>query len=196
MIPFSPKQAQRAAGIAARRALAPAARAAANAAICACAAQQEAFRRARTLLAYTSFGGEADLSVLLEQAVRLGKTVAYPVCGENFSLVAAVPAPVDGWETGRYGIRTPVPARARLLAPEELDLVLVPCTAFDAQCRRVGMGKGYYDRFLPRCIHAAKIGIAFEAQRVEAASVEPTDWRLDLVITEGGIYHGTDENEL
>ena len=196
MIPFGSKQTQRAAGIAARRALPPAARAAANAAICARVSQQEAFCRARILLAYASFGSEADLSALLEQAVRLGKTVAYPVCGENFSLIAAVPAPVDGWETGRYGIRTPILGRARLLTPEELDLVLVPCTAFDAHCRRVGMGKGYYDRFLPRCIHAAKAGVAFEAQRVEAAAVEPTDWRLDLVITEGGIYHGTDENEL
>ena len=27
------------------------------------------------------------------------------------------------------------------------------------------MGKGYYDRYLPRCKNAVKIGIAFEAQR-------------------------------
>ena len=100
-------------------------------------AQLRCFREAQTLLAYAAFGGEADLSALLAEAERLGKTVAYPVCGEGFTLTAAVPEP-DGWEAGAYGIRTPILTKSRLLAPEELDLVLVPCTAFDAAC---GWGK-------------------------------------------------------
>ena len=76
------------------------------------------------------------------------------------------------------------------LAPylDQLDLVLVPCTAFDADCFRVGMGKGYYDRYLPRCKNAVKIGIAFEAQRVEHAAVDEHDQRLDAYVTERGIY--------
>ena len=81
---------------------------------------------------------------------RKAKTLAYPVCGEAYSLTAAVPGP-DGWEMGQYGIRTPILSRSEILLPEALDLVLVPCTAFDADCFRVGMGKGYYDRYLPRC---------------------------------------------
>lgn len=127
------KSAQRKAGIAARRALSEADRAAANAALCRRIAQLRCFREAQTLLAYAAFGGEADLSALLAEAERLGKTVAYPVCGEGFTLTAAVPEP-GGWETGAYGIRTPILTKSRLLAPEELDLVLVPCTAFDAAC--------------------------------------------------------------
>ena len=50
------------------------------------------------------------------------------------------------------------------------------------------MGKGYYDRFLPRCTHAGKIGIAFEAQRVTRAAVDGHDQRLDAYVTERGIY--------
>ena len=82
------------------------------------------------------------------KAQAQGKTLAYPVCGEAYSLTAAVPGP-DGWEMGQYGIRTPILSRSEILLPEALDLVLVPCTAFDADCFRVGMGKGYYDRYLP-----------------------------------------------
>ena len=89
---------------------------------------------------------------------------------------------------GQYGIRTPILSRSEILLPEALDLVLVPCTAFDADCFRVGMGKGYYDRFLPRCTHAEKIGIAFEAQRVAHAAVDGHDQRLDAYVTERGIY--------
>ena len=189
------KAAQRKAGIAARRALSAAARSAADAALCRRIAALNCFQNARTLLAYAAFGGEADLSALLAEAVRQGKTVAYPICGAGFTLTAAVPGP-DGWEVGTYGIRTPIPERAQLLPPEALDLVLVPCTAFDAACRRVGMGKGYYDRYLPRCRNAVLLGTAFEAQRVEQAAVDAHDQRLDGFVTEEGIYRGTDEFEL
>ena len=121
--------------------------------------------------------------------------MAYPVCGENFTLTAAVPGP-DGWEMGAYGIRTPVLERAALIRPEALDLVLVPCTAFDAACRRVGMGKGYYDRYLPRCRNAVALGVAFEAQRVDKAAVDVYDEKLDGFVTEGGLYFGSDTTEL
>ena len=85
-------------------------------------------------------------------------------------------------------IKPGTPAEA--LAPwlEQLDLVLVPCTAFDADCYRVGMGKGYYDRYLPRCTRAVKIGIALEVQRVPRAAVDAHDQRLDAYVTERGIY--------
>ena len=189
------KAAPRRAGIAARRALPAEARASANATLCARVASLRCFQQARRILFYAAFGGEADLAALAEETARLGKTAAYPVCGEGFSLAAAVPEP-DGWETGAYGIRTPVLSRAKLLRPDELDLVLVPCTAFDAGCRRVGMGKGYYDRYLPRCTRAVRLGVAFESQRVEQAATDAFDQELDGFVTEGGIYHGSDTTEL
>ena len=190
------KNLQRRAGIAARRALPDAARGAANAALCAHLAALSAFARAKTLLVYAAFGGEADLAALIRQAEQAGKTVAYPICGAGFALTAAAPGP-DGWEIGAYGIRTPIASRARILRPEELDLVLVPCTAFDAACRRVGMGKGYYDRYLPRCQNAVTIGVAFDCQRVEHAASGTLDAVLDAFATEKGVYcHGTDPTTL
>ena len=89
----------------------------------------------------------------------------------------------DEKRTGRVTIPTDLDA-----VPETLDLILVPCTAFDEACRRVGMGKGYYDRYLPRCTGAAVYGVAYEVQKVEAAAAGPLDIRLDGVITERGIY--------
>ena len=61
----------------------------------------------------------------MEKAQAQGKTLAYPVCGEAYSLTAAVPGP-DGWEMGQYGIRTPILSRSEILLPEALNLVLVP----------------------------------------------------------------------
>jgi len=190
------KQAQRAAGKAARKALSPARRAEASACICAQLAVLPEFWAAGRILLYAAFWAEVDLAALAEEAARQGKQIAYPVCGEDFSLTAALPAQNGGWEVGAYGIRTPILSRAEVLPPEALDLVLVPCTAFDAACRRVGMGKGYYDRYLPRCANAVRLGIAFEAQRVPCAAAEEHDLRLDGFITEGGIYRGTDKFKL
>ena len=189
------KQAQRAAGRAARKALDAPQRAAANAALCRRVLELDAYRAAHTLLLYAAFGGEADLAAVAAEAVRQGKTVAYPVCGEGFTLIAAVPG-ADSWAVGQYGIRAPVLERSALLQPEQLDLVLVPCTAFDADCRRVGMGKGYYDRYLPRCRNAVALGVAFEAQRVPEAAADEQDWQLDGFVTERKVYRGTDEFEL
>ena len=160
------KQAQRTSGKAARRALSPEQRAAANAALCARLWQLDAVQNAQTILLYAAFGGEAGLAGFAAEAARRGKVLAYPVC-------------------------TPVLERSVLLEPEQLDLVLVPCTAFDADCFRVGMGKGYYDRYLPRCTKAAKIGIALEVQRVAHAAVDEHDQRLDAFVTERGLYTWT-----
>ena len=187
------KAAQRKAGIAARRALSDTERTRSNAALCARIMALDCFKKAENILLYAAFGGEADLSTLAAEAARQGKTLAYPVRG--FSLTAAVPGP-DGWEVGAYGIRTPILSRSEILRPDQLDLVLVPCTAFDAVCHRVGMGKGYYDRYLPRCTRAVKLGVAFEAQRVDAAAVDAHDEKLDGFVTEGGLYFGFDTTEL
>ena len=116
------KQTQRKAGRAARKALGPEERKAANAALCAFLWQLAAVQNAQTILLYAAFGSEADLSALAEKVQAQGKTLAYPVCGEAYSLTAAVPGP-DGWEMGQYGIRTPILSRSEILLPEALDLV-------------------------------------------------------------------------
>ena len=87
------KQTQRKAGRAARKALGPEERKAANAALCAFLWQLAAVQNAQTILLYAAFGSEADLSALVEKAQAQGKTLAYPVCGEAYSLTAAVPGP-------------------------------------------------------------------------------------------------------
>ncbi len=177
------KAAQRKAGIAARRALSDTERTSSNAALCACIAALDCFKKAENILLYAAFGGEADLSTLAVEAARQGKTLAYPVCGEGFSLTAAVPGP-DGWEVGTYGIRTPILSRSAVLPPDKLDLVLVPCTAFDAVCHRVGMGKAIMTATSPAA-PGCEIGVAFEASGWIHAAVDAYDEKLDGFVNRG-----------
>ena len=71
---------------------------------------------------------------------------------------------------------------------ETLDLILVPGVVFDPKGQRLGMGKGYYDRFLPRYPQALKIGLAYEEQMVEKLPVSSYDVPVDLVITDQHVY--------
>ncbi|MCI2047703.1 MAG: 5-formyltetrahydrofolate cyclo-ligase [Faecalibacterium sp.] len=191
------KAAQRRAGKAARRALTPQQRATASAVICAALAEQPAFVCAGTIFVYRALPEEADCAALCRAAAARGCRVAYPYCPQPGRMEAYQPiilpepestAAGTAWQPDCYGILSPVPAVSTPILPAEIDLVLVPLTAFDAQGGRVGMGGGLYDRFLPLCRHAVKIGVAFDMQKVPLAACGPWDAPLDMVVTEAAIY--------
>lgn len=64
---------------------------------------------------------------------------------------------------------------------DRIDLVLVPGVAFDAGGYRLGRGKGFYDRFLPK-VKAPKIGICFPFQFVENVPFDEGDVPVDAVL--------------
>ena len=72
--------------------------------------------------------------------------------------------------------------------PEEIDLVICPGTAFDPACNRMGMGGGYYDRWLPRCVRARVVLAAFEVQKVESLPTDEWDRPVEQVFTEDAVY--------
>ena len=89
------KQAQRAAGRAARKALDAPQRAAVNAALCRRVLELDAYRAAHTLLLYAAFGGEADLAAVAAEAVRGGLKVEdiTPEVISGHLVTAGVPDP-------------------------------------------------------------------------------------------------------
>ena len=68
------------------------------------------------------------------------------------------------------------------------DLILVPGLAFDRTCKRLGRGKGFYDRWLEKHPTVTTIGICFETQIVEDVPAESHDERVDIVATENHFF--------
>ena len=106
-----------------------------------------------------------------------------------YGLEILCPRDADAWIEGPYGIEEPDPARSERVDPREIDLVLCPCTAFDEQGNRLGMGGGYYDRFLPGCENAFLAAVAFEYQRTARIPAEPWDRPMDAAVTENGTLY-------
>ena len=67
--------------------------------------------------------------------------------------------------------------------PSEIELVVVPAVAYDRNGRRLGRGKGFYDRFLKQT-KATKVGVGYEFQLVDQLPSEPHDIPMDIVITQ------------
>ncbi|MEM7527296.1 MAG: 5-formyltetrahydrofolate cyclo-ligase [Pseudomonadota bacterium] len=96
------------------------------------------------------------------------------------------------WSPGCVEVEGPfgavVPAEGAWLDPL---ILLVPLVAFDAAGYRLGYGGGFYDRTLERLRHAVPetraIGFAYAAQELPELPLEPTDQRLDAVMTEQGL---------
>ncbi len=182
------KQVQRRSCLDARKALSLAARVEKSSAICRELLASEWYPNAKTILAYNAFGAEVDLSAFHRQAGKDGKRVCLPCCVSETEMTALLPLDDTSFRTGAFGILEPIPEKSETVPPEEIDLVICPCAGYDAACRRIGMGAGYYDRYLPRCEHAAVIAAAFEAQKLPEVCTDRYDQTLDAVVTESRIY--------
>jgi len=185
------KRALRAAVLARRDALDPAARATASDAISARLLALPSLARAHTVAAYLSFGSELDTAAFVRAVIASGRRLILPRA-ERASRALTMHAVTDldgALLPGPFGIREPDPARCPAVAPDQIDFVLVPGVAFTPRCERLGYGGGFYDRFLPRCTRApALVAAAFALQVVETLPLEPTDLPVDRVITESGEF--------
>jgi 5-formyltetrahydrofolate cyclo-ligase len=161
----------------------PATRAAASAQVCARLKTQAFWKNAAAILFFAPLPDEVDIWPLLEEALAAGKTVALPRFNQTSQSYVAgrVKNLRSEIVTGKLGIREP-DAHCLEIPSTQLDLVLTPGVAFDSQGRRLGRGKGYYDRLL-RDVRGVKCGIGFEEQIVNEVPTGPRDARLDFILT-------------
>ncbi|MEP7253746.1 MAG: 5-formyltetrahydrofolate cyclo-ligase [Ginsengibacter sp.] len=81
------------------------------------------------------------------------------------------------------------PAGGLQIAPEEIDLALIPLLAFDTKGYRVGYGKGFYDKFLSECRQdVIKVGLSFFEAEESIDDVHQFDISLDYCVTPDRIY--------
>lgn len=100
------------------------------------------------------------------------------------SLVFCLPHDENSFRTNQFGIEEPRAEASQELPLAQVEALLIPAVAFDRKCRRLGRGKGYYDRILEN-FNGLKVGVASTLQIAEAdLPTEPHDVAMDLVVTD------------
>ncbi|PNF31589.1 hypothetical protein B7P43_G00794 [Cryptotermes secundus] len=155
--------------------------------------QHPQYVQAKSVSVYLSLEKEIQTGELLEDIFKSGKTCFIPRVRAGSSEMEMIQLhslddyadlPVNKWN-----IKQPSDDNERIsiFDTENLDLVLTPGLAFTRNGKRLGRGKGYYDRFLARCFRRYKknpftLGLAFKEQIVSDIPTTNTDIIIDQVL--------------
>lgn len=152
--------------------------------LAACLREFPPYLEASVLVAYLALGNEVPTDVVIADALRRGKRVFVPGVAQRWFVrhdSASIGCSVDG-------------AGAEPAAGEPLDrgersgVVLVPLLAWSPGGDRLGRGGGWYDRVLPM-LAMPSIGVGYDFQQRVHVPTEPSDVRLDYVVTESRMVH-------
>lgn len=156
----------------------------ASARVCERLAGWPAFQQAHAVMAYMAFGNEINLEPLMRRLA--GKRWIIPrILKRPEPHLVLHPYDPDRLVRHPFGMLEP-DAGLPVIEPRELDLVLTPGLAFDRRGFRLGLGGGFYDRFLPH-VTATTVGIVYAALIVDRVPDEPHDRRVDFLACESAI---------
>lgn len=144
------------------------------------------YKKAKRIMAFLAMKGESNLDGLIARALSDGKEVYVPVCLPERQMEAGRFLDMDHFVRGPLGLRD-LPKGYDTVSPEKLDLVLVPGVACDREGNRLGMGAGYYDRYLVHVPFEKRIAALWDFQVAEAIPSEPFDERMAKIVTDKGI---------
>ena len=169
-----------------RRALPSAARDERSARIAANVLGLPEWEAAKSVLAFVSMRREVQTLSLVEAAWSAGKTVATTRMNASFDdLELRAWRRGDELEESGMMFRQPLPD-APSVPDSDIDLVLVPALAVDERGHRIGYGKGFYDRLLPR-LDALRVALVFDFEQIVEVPTRPGDEPVDVIVTDAGV---------
>ncbi|MCC8168702.1 MAG: 5-formyltetrahydrofolate cyclo-ligase [Clostridiales bacterium] len=168
-------------------------------------------RQASQVLVYSAIHKEVDLTQLIKYLWEAGKSLAFPkviMPGNGLQADCSYPNPgitnpaadsmqlqcgndMEFYEvsdlgqlsSGAFGILEPKEGLVPVI-PHEDAVICVPGVAFSSDGCRIGMGRGYYDRYLSRYPYLYKIGVAYELQMGYNWEADALDVPMDIIVTE------------
>ena len=152
----------------------------------------EEFKKARCVIFYVSMEDEVDTRQMIDESIRMGKTVGVPVIistsggeGKRELAISQITDRIKQLEVGPYRIIQPKQIEVRPISCKNMDLILVPAVAYDESGNRLGRGKGYYDRFLEKLPdNALTIGLCFDFQLIKSVPMLSHDISVRKVLTD------------
>ncbi len=150
-------------------------------------AKLPSFISSDTVLTYAAIGSELDTEQVISRILDAGKhLVLSRVVGDSLTL-HRVADPSADLIPGRWDIPEPRVSLPRVM-PAEIGLFLLPGLAFDTHGRRLGYGRGFFDRMLDG-VSGNTVGLAFDVQLIATVPTEPWDVALEAILTPSRLIH-------
>lgn len=144
------------------------------------------YKNAKKIMAFLAMKGESNLDGFIRQALLDGKEVYIPVCLPERQMEVGRLIDMEHFEKGPLGLRN-LPAGYEVTSPESLDLVLIPGLAVSQEGIRLGMGAGYYDRYLARVPFEKRVAALWDFQVIPDIPSEPFDQKIAKIVTDKSV---------
>lgn len=142
------------------------------------------YQAAEYIMLYMAMQDEVQLDELIAMVLKNGKKAVIPLVTGAGLMEAVELSDMADLVPDKYGIKTVSEEKRRLIAPDKIDLIIVPGVAFDKAGHRLGMGGGFYDRFMLRASRAVRAALAYDCQLLVSVPAEVHDLTVDYIITE------------
>lgn len=134
------------------------------------------FKAASNIMSFSPLSDEIQINTL-NDLIYKEKTLLLPRI--NNAEIEVVQFTGKMKKEERFGIDEPVGEIVTDLS--QIDIIFIPGVAFDKQNHRLGRGKSFYDRFLPKT-KALKIGICYAEQVAPDVPIDEFDVCMDKII--------------
>ena len=147
--------------------------------ICSKLLKNDRYLNTQNVFVYLSTDKEVCTDLIIEDLVKRNRNIYIPLCIDNDMYAVKYPCELI---KNKYGILEPS-GLSDTIKVEDIDLAIVPCLSASKDGKRLGHGKGYYDRFLNDDLYA--ICLCFEKLLNEEIEMDEYDRYMNEVITEG-----------
>lgn len=110
----------------------------------------ECYKNSTTVGLYMPINNEVDLISVWQDALAKHKKCYFPKVIDENTMIFLPSNNLDDFQKNIWGILEPTTDLKNSISVDKLDLILVPLVAFDLFGNRIGMGKGFYDKFLAK----------------------------------------------
>lgn len=151
------------------------------------------YKKSKILFIFLSLPDEIDTLSFIKKALIDNKKIAIPKIYDNemcFYFLNPETPLEEQITIGSFGIFEPINdlEKAELTNLDENDIVFFPGLAFTKDGKRLGRGKGFYDRFFSKLWHKKNrpifIGLCYESQIIDEIPTNENDIMMDAILTE------------
>lgn len=145
------------------------------------------FIEAKVPLLYVNLDSEVNTWGILRRCLLQKKLVILPVFEKEKHRMKffKIDSLEDDLKPGPRDVPEPDVTRCKKVPLDRLDIVIIPGVAFDEKGSRLGSGRGYYDRLIPKLPSTTrKVALALECQIVQQVPMQSHDRHVDIVITD------------